>query len=79
MMNVNNFDPDKLIETYHKNLPYFLLQELESGVPLNIIDEKGRYLFIYNDGTVLPASLDISFEENWENHKKIMAEKWGNI
>lgn len=71
-MNMATFDPDQLLEIARKNLPFILENEMENGVPLNYIDDQGRYVFRYKDGTVLPASLDISFRENWENHRRII-------
>lgn len=58
---MDNFDPALLLEIARKNLPRILEQELECGVPLNYTDEHGNYVFRYKDGTVLPASPDISF------------------
>lgn len=75
-MKLENFDPACLLEIARKNLPYILECELECGVPLNYTDENGQYVFRYKDGTILPASLDLSFNENWENHKRIMGSEW---
>ncbi len=71
-MNMENFDPASLVEIARKNLPDVLERELECGVPLNYTDENGQYVFRYKDGTVLPARLELSFHENWEEHKRIM-------
>ena len=75
-MNLKDFDPSQLVELARKNLPRILEQELECGVPLNYRDEQGRYVFRYKDGTILPASLEISFDENLEEHKRIMGPGW---
>ena len=75
-MNLENFNPESLLEIARKNLPYILERELECGVPLNYTDPEGNYVFRYKDGTVLPASLDISFEENLERHKLLMGPEW---
>lgn len=75
-MNLENFNPDHILEIARKNLPDVLERELECGVPLNYTDETGQYVFRYKDGTILPARLDISFDENWENHKRIMGPEW---
>lgn len=74
-MNLNDFDPGSLLEIARKNQPFILRNELESGVPLNYVDENGQYVFMYRDGTVLPADLELSFNENWERHKAILAAK----
>lgn len=71
-MNMDNFNPDDLVDIVLKNQPFVLRAEMENGVPLNYLDETGQYVFRYKDGTVLPASMDLSFSENWEQHKKIM-------
>ena len=76
---MKKFDPATLVETAQKNLPHILNQELECGVPLNYTNENGEYVFRYKDGTILPARLDISFHENWEEHKRIMGSKWTGI
>lgn len=78
-MNMENFDPVAFVDAARKNLPNILEQELESGVPLNYTDASGQYVFRYRDGTILPARLDLSFRENWENHKRIMGAEWINI
>lgn len=75
-MKMENFDPDCLLEIARQNLPFILANELANGVPLNYMDENGQYVFLYKDGTVLPASLDISFEENLERHRQIMGREW---
>ena len=75
-MKPENLDPDFLLELARKNLPHVLERELECGAPLNYTDESGRYVFRYRDGTVLPARLDLSFRENWENHKREMGPDW---
>lgn len=74
-MNLDNFDPATLIDIARKNQAFILENELEGGVPINYIDDQGQYVFRYKDGAVLPASLDLSFNENWERHKQIMAAK----
>lgn len=71
-MNLDNFDPATLIEIARKNQEFILQNELENGVPLNYMDDQGQYVFRYKDDTVLPASLDLSFNENWERHKKMI-------
>lgn len=64
-----------LIEIARKNQPWILQNELESGVPLIFFDENGQYVLLYRDGTILPASLEISFEENLQNHRRILEER----
>lgn len=78
-MDMKNFNPDCILEIARRNIAFILEQELECGVPLNYIDDDGQYVFRYKDGTVLPASLDLSFEENCANHKRIMGEGWTGI
>lgn len=74
-MDTDNFNPDALLEIARMNQPFILRNELESGVPLNYIDANGRYVFMYRDGTVLLANMELSFNENWDRHKAIMAAK----
>lgn len=71
-MDMKNFNPDCLLEIARKNLPFILQNELENDVPLNYIDENGQYVFRYKDGTILPASLEISFKENWDRHRTML-------
>ena len=71
-MNIDNFNPDELVEMAAKSQHFILQAELENGVPLNYLDENGQYVFRYKDGTVLAASMELSFNENWERHKELM-------
>lgn len=75
-MDMKCFDPGCLLKTARRNLAFILELELEGGVPLNYVDEEGRYVFRYRDGTVLPASLERSFDENWDEHRRIMGAAW---
>ncbi|MBD5608449.1 MAG: hypothetical protein HDQ93_06335 [Desulfovibrio sp.] len=78
-MKMKDFNPDCLLEIARKNMPSVLERELECGVPLNYVDEAGQYVFRYRDGTILPAETNISFAENWENHKRLMGPGWTGI
>lgn len=44
-MNMENFDPDCLIEIARQNLPFILANELPNGVPVIYIDKNSQYVF----------------------------------
>lgn len=71
-MNMDNFDPDSLLKIANQNLSFILDNELANDVPLQYFDANGQYMFRYKNGAILPARRELSFIENWDNHKRIM-------
>lgn len=47
-MNMDNFNPDDLVDIAMKNQQSIFQAEMENGVPLNYLDERGQYVFRYN-------------------------------